>query len=118
MKEREISQKDYDKIISLFVDIYYNELYFINKPSYFFLGGFMEKRRTRPGVRTMGAPVDGIRRTAHVEFPITLSWTDLFFLNPVERQITYTKMTGKRTRSEKIEREWKRTNKYYDLKEL
>lgn len=117
MKEREISQKDYDSIISLYMDIFYNEVYFINKPSYFFLGGFIEKLRTKPGVRTIKSAVDGIRPLAHAEFPITLMWDDLFFLNSKEKQIYYNKMNGKRTRTLKIEQEWKRTNNYYDLRE-
>lgn len=118
IKDRQISQKDYDNIISLFVDIYYHELYFINKPSYFFLGGFLEKRRLKPGVKERGPAVNGKRDTAHVEFPITIRWSDLFFLNYKEGQVRYIKLRGKRTRGNKIEELWKKKFNFYDLKEI
>lgn len=118
MKDRQISQKDYDRIISLFVDIFYNEVYFINQPSYFFLGGFLEKRRLKPGVKEKGPAVNGKREKAHIEFPITMYWSDLFFLNHKEKQIRYIKLRGKRTRGNKIEEQWKKRNNFYDLKEI
>ena len=54
VRDRQISQKDYNAITQKFFDIYYNELYYLNKPSYFFLGGFLQKKRSKPGVRKVG----------------------------------------------------------------
>lgn len=48
IRDREISKKDYTRIISKFFDIYYHEFYFINRPTYFFLGGILDKRRSLP----------------------------------------------------------------------
>lgn len=118
ISEREISQKDYNIIIEKFHDIYYNELYFINKPSYFFLGGFLEKKRTKPGVRVFGNVAKKETLKRYVEFPISISWTDVYFLKQKRREISYKKMKGVRSRTGKIEKIWKQNNNFYDLKEV
>lgn len=118
IKDRQISQRDYDKILSKFMDIYYYELYFINKPSYFFLGGFMEKKRSKSEVKDIGPAKDGQRKKAYIEFPIILQWTGVSFLKYKEKQIKYIKLRGKRTRGNLVEELWKKSNNFYDLKEI
>ena len=118
VRDRQISQKDYNAITQKFFDIYYNELYYLNKPSYFFLGGFLQKKRSKPGVRKVGKGVGQKRKKIHVEFPITISWTDLFFLNQKEKQIKYIKTKGSTSRVARIEKEWNKTNNFYDLESI
>ena len=118
VRDRQISQKDYNAITQKFFDIYYNELYYLNKPSYFFLGGFLQKKRSKPGVRKVGKGVGKERKKIHVEFPITISWTDLFFLNQKEKQIKYIKTKGSTSRVARIEKEWNKTNNFYDLESI
>lgn len=118
IRERQISKKDYAEITAKFFDIFYNELYFFNKPSYFFLGGFVEKKRTKPGVRRRGPGKGSEREKIYVEFPISISWTDLFFLNQKEGQISYKKIKGQTRPTNIIERNWRRTNNFYDLDEV
>ena len=118
VRDRQISQKDYNAITQKFFDIYYNELYYLNKPSYFFLGGFLQKKRSKPGVRKVGKGIGKERKKIHVEFPITISWTDLFFLNQKEKQIKYIKTKGSTSRVARIEKEWNKTNNFYDLESI
>ena len=118
VRDRQISQKDYNAITQKFFDIYYNELYYLNKPSYFFLGGFLQKKRSKPGVRKVGKGIGVERKKIHVEFPITISWTDLFFLNQKEKQIKYIKTKGSTSRVARIEKEWNKTNNFYDLESI
>ena len=58
------------------------------------------------------------RKKIHVEFPITISWTDLFFLNQKEKQIKYIKTKGSTSRVARIEKEWNKTNNFYDLESI
>lgn len=118
VRDRKISMKQYNEITSKFIDIFYNELYYLNKPSYFFLGGFIEKKRTSPGVRRIGRGKFKERKSVMVEFPITLCWTDLFFLNQKENQIKYIKLKGSTNMTNKIEKDWLAKNNYYDLKQV
>ena len=118
VRDRQISQKDYNAITQKFFDIYYNELYYLNRPSYFFLGGFLQKKRSKPGVRKVGKGIGQERKKIHVEFPITISWTDLFFLNQKEKQIKYIKTKGSTSRVARIEKEWNKTNNFYDLESI
>ena len=118
IRDRKISLKDYNEITSKFFDIFYNEVYYLNRPSYFFLGGFLEKKRTNPGVKHIGPGKRENRKRVMVEFPISLSWTDLFFLNQKEQQIKYVKLKGSTNQINKIEKDWLRKNNYYDLKQV
>lgn len=118
VRERRLKKKQYDEIIGKFFDIFYNELYFLNKPSYFFLGGFLEKKRSKPGIRRVG-PGDYLeRKQIHVEFPITISWTDVFFLNQKQRQVSYIKTKGSTSATAAIEKKWIAKNNFYDLKPI
>ena len=118
VRERQISQTDYNKIISAYLNVFYSEVYYLNRASYFFLGGFIEKKRTTPGVKERGPGKRGQREKCYVEFPISLSWTDLFFLNQKERQIAYIKSKGSGTPTQRIEKQWLQSNNYYDLKSI
>lgn len=118
IRERKISQADYNKIISCYLRVYYNEVYYLKGSSYFFLGGFIEPKRTNPGVKERGPGVSGSREKTYVEFPISLSWTDLFFLNQKEKQIIYKKTKGSATPTALIEKKWLQNNNYYDLKSI
>lgn len=118
IRERKISQPDYNKIVNTYLDIFYFEVYYLNRPSYFFLGGFIEKKRTNPGVKSRNSHRTGKVEKIYSEFPISLSWTDLFFLNQKERQISYKKSKGRLTKTLKIEKDWLKKNNYYDLKSI
>ncbi len=118
IKDRKISLTDYNTITSKFIDIFYNEVYYLKKPSYFFLGGLIENRRTKPGVKRIGRGKGEERKKIMVEFPMTLLWTDLFFLNRKENQIRYVKLKGSTNKSNKIEKDWLEKNNYYDLRSI
>lgn len=115
-KNRQISWKTYNQIISLFLDIHYNEIYFIKKPSYFFLGGMMEVKIGRSGMRTIGRKVDGVRQQKHIENPISLVWTDLWFKDFKRGEIKYVKIKGSNTKSNVIEQVWKNNNNFEKVK--
>lgn len=117
IRDRKISLRAYNEITSKFLDIFYNEVYYLDKPSYFFLGGFIEKRRTSPGVKTIGRRDENSeRKRVMVEFPITLLWSELFFVNRRIGEIKYVKLKGSTNMSNKIEKDWLSKNNYYDLR--
>lgn len=106
----------YDEIVTKFFDIYYNELYFLNRPTYFFLGGKMEKLATKSGVRKIKVGDKMVEK--YIEEPISLSWSGLSFLDLKGNQIVYKKTKSSHSKTAKIEREWRKNNDYYSIKQM
>ena len=117
-KNRQIDFKTYNQIVSLFFDIYYNEVYFIPKQHYFFLGGMMELKVGTSGMKTIGKAVDGVRQQKYIENPLSLVWTDLFFKDFYRGEIKYVKTKGSNKKSNKIEKLWKNSNNFEQTKTL
>lgn len=115
-KNRQISLETYNQIISLFFDIHYNEIYFLPKQSYFFLGGMIELKIGTSGMRTIGKAVEGVRQQKYIENPLSLVWTDLWFRDFKRGEIKYVKIKGSNTKSNVIEQLWKNSNNFEKTK--
>ena len=110
-KDRSISRKDYDKIVAKYFDVYYNEVYFLGKPSYFFLGGFLQLVRTSPGVKRIGRT----EKKIYSEQPLFLKWFGMFE-KARRNDIKYFKLKGSTSKTAALEEKWKKSNNYLKLK--
>lgn len=95
---RTLTKGEHQQIISKYMDIYFNELYFQDKPKYFPLGGLIEKIQGKKSIFR--------NRIVH---PILLLWHKrpdiLFFAN-----IRLAKQNGSTNRIYKLDQEFKKNN--------
>ena len=93
-----ITKKEHKEIISKYMNVYFKELYFQDKPKYFPLGGLIEKIQ---GKKTLFK-----ERIVH---PILLLWYKrpdiLFFTN-----IKLAKLNGSTNRIYKLDKDYKKNN--------
>jgi hypothetical protein len=99
-KEKKVSESLYKQILVEYFDIYFKEIYFINRPSYFLYTGIMDKVLYRP--RIIKKNQVNIIAQATIGFMWSMRPSNLFFYC-----VRFIKLTGKLNKIPKIEKLYK-----------
>lgn len=100
LAEKQVSEELYRKIIMEYFDIYFKEVYFLNKPSYFLYTGILDKVLYRP--RIIKKNQKNIIAKTTIGFMWSMRPSNLFFYC-----VRFIKLTGSSNRIPKIENVYK-----------
>lgn len=109
-KHQKLDKRKYKKIVKKYLEVYFNEVYFLNRKFYFFLGGYIFKVRCGNWIRKTKGKED----YSIADHSIGLFW----YLRPCARfwfSVSIRKQKGSSNMIPVIEKQWKKENDIQSL---